>query len=336
MIDRFCILLFLAFVASLSAAEPYEPDRLEREVLVPAARDALQLEVLANGDVLFIEFWGTVKRRSAESGEVTTLGKIATHAKGEVGLLGFAAAKDYLQSGHFYVLFCPLDKPDTMRVSRFSEKDGIVAPQSEVELLSFRYDTEHVFHMGGAMWMDNSGLLYIGTGDNCHWNPGLPVDFRKGRFNWDAFRSAANTRDMRGKILRIRPNADGSYDIPKGNLFPDGKDGLPEIFAMGIRNPFRISFDEQTKILYIGDVGPNVMPKLGVTPVGYEEINATSVAGQFRLAFVYRPKRSFSAIRFRRAEGNLSAHESRLPHQPFAQQYRHQKSAASQTRFDLV
>ena len=270
----------LAFTLTFAQAQSYDPGRLEREILVPAARDAIQLEVLANGDVLFVEFWGTVKRWNAETGDVLTLGKIATYAKGEVGLLGMAAAKNFLESGHFYALFCPAEKPDTMRVSRFTAQGEKMAQESELELLSWPYDTEHVYHMGGAMWMDADGLLYIGNGDNCHWNPGLPVDFREGRASWDAYRSAANSRDLRGKILRIRPTADG-YENPAGNLFPGGKDGRPEIFAMGIRNPFRISVDDSTKTLYIGDVGPNVLPELGVTPVGYEEINATREAANF-------------------------------------------------------
>ena len=100
-------------------------------------------------------------------------------------------------------------------------------PDSEKILLSWPYDTEHVFHMGGGLWMDAKSDLYIGTGDNCHWNPGLPVDSRPGRKNWDAQRSAANSRDLRGKILRIHPLANGGYTIPDGNLFPGGQEGAP-------------------------------------------------------------------------------------------------------------
>jgi cytochrome c len=135
--------------------------------------------------------------------------------------------------------------------------------------------------MGGAVWMDAAGDLYIGNGDNCHWNPGLPQDMRPDRKNWDAFRSAANSKDLRGKVLRIHPNPEGGYSIPQDNLFPDGAEGRPEIYAMGVRNPFRLSVDDKTGTLYFGDVGPNVMPELGVKPAGYEEINATKTAGNF-------------------------------------------------------
>jgi glucose/arabinose dehydrogenase len=221
-----CLAFALVHLVALSpAAEPLDPKRFEQEILVPMARDATQMEVLPSGDILFAEFWGAVKRWDAKSGSVQTLGKVATHAKGEVGLLGIAATRDFERTGHFYALFCPLEKPETMRVSRFTVQENALAAGSEVELLSWPYDTEHVFHMGGAMWMDAKGDLYIGNGDNCHWNPGLPQDTRPDRKNWDAFRSAANSRDLRGKILRIHPRPDGTYAIPKAISSPTARTG---------------------------------------------------------------------------------------------------------------
>ena len=291
----FAVLLPVAVLpaALLRSAEPYDPGRFEREILVPSSRDALQFEILPNGDLLFAEFWGTVKLRDAATGSVHTLGKVKTHAKGEVGLLGMAAAPDYLQSGHLYVLFCPEENQGTMRVSRFTVKDGVMPAESETKLLDWPYDTEHVFHMGGAMFMDAKGDLYIGNGDNCHWNPGLPLDMRPGRKNWDALRSAGNSRDLRGKILRIHPLAEGGYRIPQGNLFPEGKEGAPEIFGMGIRNPFRMTVDNKDGTLYFGDVGPNVLPELGIEPSGYEEINATREAGNFGWPLFIGPNEAF-------------------------------------------
>ena len=271
----------ILLAAPLGAAEPFDPTRLEKEVLVTAARDAIQLEVLPGGDVLFAEYWGGVKRWDAKSGTVSKLGQVPAFAKGEVGLLGLAVARDFERSGHLYVLFCPAAKQGTMRVSRFTVKEGKMPAESELELLSWPYDTEHVFHMGGAMWMDAKGDLYIGTGDNCHFDPGLPQDTRPDRKNWDAFRTAANSRDLRGKVLRIHPQSEGGYSIPAGNLFAEGKDGRPEVFAMGVRNPFRVSVDDKTGTLYFGDVGPNLPPALGVKPDGYDEINATQTAGNF-------------------------------------------------------
>ena len=79
---RFFAFLFLAGLQLMAAPKSYDPNRLEREILVPASRDALQLEVLANGDVVFVEFAGTVKRWGAKSKTVVTLGRVPTHSKG--------------------------------------------------------------------------------------------------------------------------------------------------------------------------------------------------------------------------------------------------------------
>src|SRR5437762_3234802 len=87
-----------AWPDSALSADPVDPNRFEREILVPASHDALQMEVLPNGDIVFAEFWGAVKRWDAKSGMVTTLGQVPTFAKGEVGLLGMAVARDFAQS----------------------------------------------------------------------------------------------------------------------------------------------------------------------------------------------------------------------------------------------
>ena len=273
--------LLVLILGIQATAQKYDPGRLEREVLVTSSRDALQLEILANGDIVFVEFAGGVKRWDSKTKTVITLGRVPTHAKGEVGLLGFAVSPNYLKNGHLFALYCPEVKQGTMRVSRFTVKGNRLLVKSEEELLSWPYDVEHVFHMGGAVFMDGRGHLYIGNGDNCHWNPGLPLDMRPGRKSWDALRSAGNSQDLRGKILRIQPKAGGGYAIPEGNLFKNPKQGRPEIYAMGVRNPFRMSVDDTTGTLYFGDVGPNVMPKLKILPLGYDEINAAPKAGNF-------------------------------------------------------
>ena len=87
-----------------------------------------------------------------------------------------------------------------------------------------------------------------------------PIDERPNRNPaFDAQRSAANTNDLRGKILRIKPDpTEADYTIPAGNLFAPGEaDTRPEIYAMGFRNPFRISVDKATGYLYVGDYGPD-------------------------------------------------------------------------------
>ena len=95
------------------------------------------------------------------------------------------------------------------------------------------------------------GELFIASGDNTHPHGDsqgyAPLDERPDKAPWDAQKSAANTQSYNGKILRIRPLADGTYEIPEGNLFPkDGSHGRPEIYAMGCRNPWRMTVDQKT------------------------------------------------------------------------------------------
>ncbi len=93
---------------------------------------------------------------------------------------------------------------------------------------------------------------------------------------------------LRGKILRITMNEDGSYSIPDGNLFPKGEDSTrPEIYVMGDRNPYRISVDQKTGFLYWGEVGPDANNDSMATrgPRGYDEFNQARKAGFFGWPF---------------------------------------------------
>src|SRR5690606_39441571 len=75
---------------------------------------------------------------------------------------------------------------------------------------------------------------------------------------YDARRTAGNTNDLRGKILRIKVKPDGSYTVPRGNLFAPGTPKTrPEIYAMGLRNPFRFAVDDKTGALYVADYSPD-------------------------------------------------------------------------------
>ena len=110
------------------------------------------------------------------------------------------------------------------------------------------------------------------------------MDDRPGFEHFDARRAAGNSNDLRGKILRIHVNEDGSYSIPDGNLFPKGTAKTrPEIYVMGDRNPYRISVDKHNNYLYWGEVGPDANNDSLEThgPRGYDEINQARKAGNF-------------------------------------------------------
>ena len=124
---------------------------------------------------------------------------------------------------------------------------------------------------------DDKGAKYVNSGY-------APLNDIPGKENFDARRSSANTNDLRGKILRIKVNEDGSYDIPEGNLFPVGTEKTrPEIYTMGHRNPYRISVDMKRGYVYWGDVGPDARVDSLETrgPRGYDEMNQAREAGNY-------------------------------------------------------
>ena len=132
----------------------------------------------------------------------------------------------------------------------------------------------------GACPQDDLGSLYLSTGDGTipYDSDGFsPLDGRPGREIYDARRTAPNPMDLRGKILRLRP--DGS--IPDGNMFADPSEGRAEIFVLGVRNPFRIAVDPESGRLFWGDVGPDAPLDGRRGPRGYDEINFADVPGDY-------------------------------------------------------
>src|SRR5262249_41965070 len=185
-----------------------------------------------------------------------------------------------------------------MRLSRFTVRGDRLDLSSEKKLLEYKIDVAGAIHMGGGLAMDARGNLYIGTGDNCPPIAEVPIDVRPGHELADAFRTAGNSNDLRGKVLRIHPEPDGTYTVPKDNLFPGGKGGRPEVFAMGCRNPFRLALDPKTHWLYFADVSPNIETSLGIGPEGYDEINQARTAGNFGWPMFTGPNEPFREYDF--------------------------------------
>ena len=140
-------------------------------------------------------------------------------------------------------------------------------------------------HVAGDVDFDADGNLYLATGDNTPaGTPGAngfaPNNDAPGMNpGFDSRRGAGNTNDLRGKILRISVQDDGSYTIPAGNLFAPGTDRTrAEIFAMGLRNPFRIDVDPETNAVSWGEYGPDAgAPSAQRGPMGYVEWMTTAI-----------------------------------------------------------
>jgi glucose/arabinose dehydrogenase len=157
--------------------------------------------------------------------------KIESGCCDERGLLGLAFPRNFATSSHFYVLYT--DAENSVVISRFSAKSGLADAASETVILKVPHEFEN--HFGGQLaFSPLDGQLYIGLGDGAGGN--------------DPLNSGQDPDQLFAKILRI--------DVDNGST-------TPEVVAMGLRNPWRFSFDRATGDMYIGDVGEN----------DYEEIN---------------------------------------------------------------
>jgi glucose/arabinose dehydrogenase len=175
----------------------------------------------------------------------------------ERGLLGLAFAPDYAQSGRFYVNYTDISTGHT-KISRFlrSSTNPLQGdPTSEEVLLTINQPFSN--HNGGHLAFGPDGYLYIGTGDGGSAN--------------DPQNQGQNTASLLGKFLRIDVQGAQGYVVPADNPFVGQSTFAPEIWALGLRNPWRFSFDPQTGDLWSGDVGQN----------SWEEINraVTGTAG---------------------------------------------------------
>ena len=244
----------------------------------------MALTVLPNLDVLYLERGGKMKLRSNSTGLISTAAEFDVDSGREDGLLGITLDPNFESNKWVYIFYSPKTVSE-QRVSRFEFDGDILNMNSEIILLKIPTQREQCCHSGGDLEFDGNGNLFITTGDNV--NPFeadgyAPIDERNGRSAFDAQGTSSNTNDLRGKILRIHPENDGSYTIPEGNLFINEDDGLAEIYVMGTRNPFRMAVSPKTGELVWGDVGPDARVNSSSRgPIGYDEFNKTNEPGNF-------------------------------------------------------
>ncbi len=252
----------------------------------------MELDIAADGRVFFIERDGSVKLWNPDTETTRMAGFIPVTTKIEDGLLGLALDPNFSNNNWLYLYYSPRDESPN-RLSRFTMNGDELDMKSEIVVLEVPVQRLRCCHSAGAVEFGPGNNLYLSTGENAGgWNN--QGQFEEGLYGWDAFwdneRTTANTNDLRGKILRIHPEMDGSYTIPKGNLFEDN-DLLtrPEIYTMGHRNPFRFDVDPKTGWIYWGDVGPGNNPDEERAPTGYEEVNQAKGPGFFGWPYFVGP-----------------------------------------------
>ncbi len=268
-----------------------EENRFTKVVLAQKLDEPVELAVLPDARVLFIERHGFVNLYTPANGRTRRIAtipvstKYADSAQAEDGLLGLAADPNFARNRWIYMYYSPAGPEPRNVLARFQMKGDSLDLASRKILLEVRTQRLKCCHTGGSIAFDAKGNLYLSTGDNS--NPFAigyaPIDERPGRMPWDAQKSSGNTNDLRGKVIRIHPEPDGTYTIPTGNLFPPGTAKTrPEIYTMGHRNPYRISVDSHTGFLYWGDVGPDAnVDSVDRGPRGYDEINQARNAGNY-------------------------------------------------------
>ena len=279
------------------------------ETLSEGLVDAMEIAVLPTGDVLIAERTGALKWYQPESGKTVVVKEfdVAVRHKEkkkwvsrETGLLGVTADPGFVKNGWIYCYYSA-EEVEEHRLSRFTFKDGKLTDE-KVMLRVPQTRAEGVCHEGGSLAFDSSGHLFVSLGDNT--NPFAsdkyaPLDERPGKESINSQRSAGNTNDLRGAILRITPQPDGSYTIPEGNLFPVGTEKTrPEIYVMGCRNPWRIGIDSHTDTLYWGDVGPDSRKDSRRGPQGYCEINQAPTAGYYGWPYFVADNQAYARYDF--------------------------------------
>lgn len=271
----------LAFALSVNIAYSQLPDQFQRVDLVTNLANATTFKFAPDGRIFILDRYGEIIIYKPDLQTTVSAGTLSVFHEFEDGLLGIAFDPNFVNNNYIYLHYSPLSA-SVNRVSQFTMNGDTLDLSSEVVVLEWGTQRTCCFHSGGDMDFDSQGNLYIATGDNTNHSPYATFD--ESDSTESSENTSSNTNDLRGKILRIKPQPNGTYTIPSGNLFPGGTGGLPEIYVMGARNPYRIFVDkDNTDWLFWGEVGPdaNVPGPSGEGPEGKDEINLTKSAGNY-------------------------------------------------------
>jgi glucose/arabinose dehydrogenase len=291
----------------------------EKAVLNDEPGEPMSLAVLPDGRVLHNTRNGQIRLYDPATSASPVISTVEVYQHDEDGLQSVAIDPDFKRNKWVYLYYAPrlatptTDAPVTStdpaawdaykgynqlsRVKLVEEPAPHLDFATEQKIMRVDVDRGVCCHVGGEIKFDGDGRLYLVTGDdtNAGGSDGYtPINESPTQGpGYDAQRSSGNTNDLRGKVLRIKVKADGSYRIPAGNLFPEHRDKndrtRPEIFLMGLRNPFRFDVDSRGTV-YVGDYSPDAQaPSATRGPEGTGRWFATDRAGNYGWPYCYSP-----------------------------------------------
>ncbi|WP_324649853.1 PQQ-dependent sugar dehydrogenase [Georgenia sp. H159] len=326
--------------AEAGAAEALDWSNYEKITLTKETGEPVDMAVMPDRTVLHTARNGDIRHTDPATGVTEIVNTIDVYANSEDGLQTITLDPDFAENGWVYLYYAPreMDAPypattpsgsapntlpegeDESYWDQWKGYNQLTRVQWDAEAGALDLSTEQVIikvevqrgqccHVAGDVGFDAEGNLYLSTGDNTPaGTPGAngfaPNNNAPGMNpGFDARRGAGNTNDLRGSILRITVQEDGSYTIPEGNLFEPGTEGTrPEIFAMGLRNPFRMDVDPQTGAVTWGDYGPDsgtADPARG--PMGYVEWQSTTTALNGGWPYCHGPNANYNEWDFETA-----------------------------------
>jgi glucose/arabinose dehydrogenase len=218
--------------------------RLDQPVFVTHAGDARLFVVERDGFIRIFENGALL------STPFLNIDALVQSNGSEEGLLGLAFEPNYASTGRFYVYYTNNDGNQSIARYNVSANPNVADAISSTSLMTIPHPSQSN-HNGGWLGFGPDNNLYAGVGD--------------GGGGGDPYCTAQNPNEWRGKMLRINVVGQMTYTIPSGNVFTTTQ--KPEVFAIGLRNPWRSSFDRTTGDLYIGDVGQNLWEEVNHAPV---------------------------------------------------------------------
>lgn len=226
-----------------------DPGAYEWQTVVTNLQRPVDLQADGSGRLFVIEKAGRI--RILQDGQLQTqpfldITDRVGSGGNEQGLLGLAFHPQYSENGRFFVNYTNKSGDTVIARYQVSGDANLADPASEVKLLEIGQPYPN--HNGGVLAFGPDGFLYAGLGD--------------GGSAGDPQGNAQKTDRLLGKILRIDVDSGDPYSIPSDNPFGN------EVWAYGLRNPWRMSFDRATGDLYIGDVGQNAWEEIDYLPVG--------------------------------------------------------------------